>query len=286
MKYIFYLLVIIGFAHFGLGQNLAGFWRGAMIQNGYAMEKSVPFMLEISIQGATVTGFSRDEIYNTESYALKKLSGIAEQNKLTFKQTVISKKTTSSKLNWCKMDAELTYNEKTGYLEGTYKSSDCRNISGKMILYRMDGKISMDAKPSETHHWFDQLVKDVAKGLNAPEIRKKERESFVFKPIYFDYDKDEIKPEFFTFLNDMIKIIEGHTDLRVKVTGHTDADGSDAYNDGLSARRAKAIIDFFVARGLSRDRLEFEFKGEKAPVDSNETSEGKQRNRRVDFKFI
>ena len=84
----------------------------------------------------------------------------------------------------------------------------------------------------------------------------------------------------------MIKVVEGHTDLRVKVTGHTDADGSDAYNDDLSKRRAEAIIKFFTDRGLSRDRLEFDFKGEKQPVDNNDTPEGKQHNRRVDFKFI
>ena len=74
--------------------------------------------------------------------------------------------------------------------------------------------------------------------------------------------------------------------MRVKVTGHTDADGSDAYNDELSKRRAKAIVDYFEAHGLSEDRLEFDFKGEHEPVDSNNTSSGKQRNRRVDFKFI
>jgi OOP family OmpA-OmpF porin len=54
----------------------------------------------------------------------------------------------------------------------------------------------------------------------------------------------------------------------------------------LSKRRAEAIIGFFTAHGLSKDRLEIDFKGESAPVDNNTTPEGKQHNRRVDFSFI
>lgn len=157
---------------------------------------------------------------------------------------------------------------------------------GKVVLYRVEGSFPGETENPESHHWFDVLAKDLKKGLNAPEIRKKERDNFVFQPIYFDYDKSEIKPEFHEFLNKLIHVVEGHSDLRVKVTGHTDSDGSDAYNDGLSQRRAQAIIDFFVARGLSADRLEFDFKGEKAPADTNSTPEGRQRNRRVDFQFI
>jgi outer membrane protein OmpA-like peptidoglycan-associated protein len=84
----------------------------------------------------------------------------------------------------------------------------------------------------------------------------------------------------------MIRVVDGHTDLRIKVTGHTDADGSDAYNVDLSKKRAQSLIDFFVANGLSKDRIEIDFKGESLPVDSNSTPEGKQHNRRVDFAFI
>ena len=83
-----------------------------------------------------------------------------------------------------------------------------------------------------------------------------------------------------------MRVIEGHTDLRIKVTGNTDADGSDVYNLELSKKRAEALINFFVSKGLSRDRIEIEFKGESNPIDTNTTPEGKQRNRRVDFSFI
>ena len=130
------------------------------------------------------------------------------------------------------------------------------------------------------------FIEDLKKGYNAPTIRDVERKNFVFQPIYFDYDKAEIRAEYNDFLIKMARIVDGHTDLRIKVTGHTDADGSDAYNLELSQRRAQVLIDFFMSKGLSRDRIEIDFKGEKSPADSNSTPEGRQNNRRVDFSFI
>lgn len=285
-EFIHVLSLILLFVSSSFSQNLEGYWRGALIPNGMTIEKGSILQLDISINQTEVEGISRDELYGTETFALKNIKGTFSENKITFKQTVITKKTSPSKTNWCKMDAELTYNSKTGYLEGTYKSNDCRNVAGKIILYKTDIKPSREEKPSESHVWYDILIRDLKKGLSAPEIRKIERDNFVFKPIYFDYDKAEILPEFNDFLNSIIRIVEGHSDLRVKVVGHTDADGSDAYNDELSKRRAEAIIGFFVARGLSRDRIEIDFKGEKNPVGNNSTPEGKQKNRRVDFSFI
>ena len=269
-----------------LSQDLSGIWRGVLIQNGYGIEKGSLLFLNLTIDEGLVSGISRDEVYNTETFALKNLKGTQKKNVLDLQQSVITRKTSPSKTNWCKLVMNLTYDEENGYLEGTYTSSDCRNAVGKIILYRTESKFSEGEKPAESHHWFDILQQDLKKGLKAPEIRKKERENFVFQPIYFDYDKSDIKPEFYAFLDRMIKVVEGHSDLRVKVTGHTDSDGSNNYNDGLSQRRAQAIIDYFVSKGLSADRLVFDFKGETDPVDTNDTPEGRQRNRRVDFRFI
>ena len=84
----------------------------------------------------------------------------------------------------------------------------------------------------------------------------------------------------------MIRVIKSHSDLRIKITGHTDSDGSDEYNEDLSQRRAESLVNFFVRNGMQRDRIVIDFKGEKEPVGSNKTDEGKQSNRRVDFSFI
>jgi OOP family OmpA-OmpF porin len=84
----------------------------------------------------------------------------------------------------------------------------------------------------------------------------------------------------------MARVLDGIHDLRVEITGHTDAVGTDQYNIGLSERRAKAIKDYFKKQGIDPEKLEIDFKGKREPVESNKTKEGKQRNRRVHFKFI
>jgi outer membrane protein OmpA-like peptidoglycan-associated protein len=81
-------------------------------------------------------------------------------------------------------------------------------------------------------------------------------------------------------------MVKSHSDLRIEITGHTDADGSDTYNLKLSKRRSEALLLFFTQNGLAKDRVVISFKGEREPVDYTQTHEGKQRNRRVDFKFI
>lgn len=286
MMHFIRLISFILITQTAFSQNLSGVWRGAMMQYGTSMEKATLIYFDLSVDAGIVEGNVRNEIYSTETFAIKKLKGTAKENTLDFKEIVVSKKTSPSRVQWCRLVCSLIYNPETGYLEGTYTSSDCRNVVGKIIAYRTEAKFATDEKPTESHHWFDVFLSDIQKGFKAPEIRKKERENFKFEPIYFDYDKAEIRPEHYAFLSSMIKVIEGHTDLRIKITGHTDADGSDSYNDDLSKRRAETIIQFFTTRGLSRDRLEFDFKGEKQPVDNNDTPEGKQRNRRVDFQFI
>ena len=154
------------------------------------------------------------------------------------------------------------------------------------MFYRSNATFSGDEKLMLHHSWIDDFKSDLAKGFNAPEIRAKEMSEFEFTPIYFDYDKAELKTEFEPFLLKMIRIVNSHPDFRVQVTGNTDSDGTDEYNIDLSKRRAEAIIHYFEKQGIEVDRLIIDFKGEKNPVDSNNTKEGKQKNRRVEFSFI
>lgn len=290
MSRLFSLTAFIFLQLLIFGQTYSGLWKGSYYANGTSPEEGKIIYLEIKEEKTgEVQGRIRNEVYNTDEYALKQIKGQSKTNQsgaLTLSETVVFKKSAGSRTNWCRLQMELDYNPETGYLKGTYLSNECRNYIGKVILYRYNGSFPDETVNSESHHWFDLLGKELKKGLSAPEIRKKERDNFVFQPIYFDYDKSAIRPEFHDFLNKLIHVVEGHSDLRVKVTGHTDSDGSDLYNDGLSQRRAQAIIDYFVSKGLEADRLEFDFKGEKDPVDTNRTSEGRQRNRRVDFQFI
>ncbi len=286
MRYLFSIFVLLSTASVTCQNDLSGLWQGILIKTGQTTEQSNPFFLEINIENGKISGRTREEIYKTEFYAIGKQYGTIEGNRVDFKHVSYLKKNGNSRITWCKLNAILQYNSETGYLEGNYTSSDCRTHAGKLIMYRTKNTFSEDHLPIASHASRDGLIKDLEMGLAAPEKRAENRKNFVFQPIYFDYDKAQIRPEYFDFLSRVVRVINGHSDLRVKVIGNTDADGSDAYNDDLSKRRAEAIIQYFVQEGIDASRIVIEFNGEKKPVDRNDTKEGKQRNRRVEFEFI
>jgi outer membrane protein OmpA-like peptidoglycan-associated protein len=282
---VIFLLFFVRFVSNGQA-NMAGTWQGIMIKDGTTAEQASLIYLTVQINGETIEGKTRNEIYNTDFFAVKKIKGTYKNKELFISEFVVEKKKNSSKITWCNINATLLYSDSTGYLTGKYTSTDCKRNTGKIILYKSKAVFSSTETSPLSHTWVPRFTKDLSKGYNAPEIREKERSSFQFQPIYFDYDKAEIKPENIVFLKKIIRVVDGHSDLRIKVTGHTDGDGSDAYNEELSKKRAQALIDFFISKGLSRDRIVLDFKGEKQPIDNNLTPEGKQRNRRVDFSFI
>ena len=286
MKKLILIIILLSVFSTFSQVDFKGVWQGIIIQDGQKTEQGNILFVNFNLSGKTIEGKSREEYYSTDLYALKKIKGEFTDNQIKFKQMMIEKKKSNTKTTWCLFEANLKYNDSTGYLEGRFKSTDCRQNSGRLILYRSTAQFSNDDKSILNHSWIDAFKNDLKQGLNAPEIRMKERSEFVFEPIYFDVDLAIIKPEYEAFLLKMIRIVNGHSDLRVQITGHTDSDGSDIYNEDLSRRRSQAIIDFFVNHGIKVDKLNIEFKGEKNPIDSNKTAEGKKHNRRVDFEFI
>jgi outer membrane protein OmpA-like peptidoglycan-associated protein len=257
-----------------------------MIKDGSTNDQAMILYAQFEINNEVVSGRTRNEIVNTDLFAVKKIKGSAKDKSISFSEFVIEKKKNSTKSNWCNINADLFYDDSTGYLKGRFTSSDCKRNNGTIILYRINASLTATSDSPMSHSWYKKFQSDLKKGYSAPEIREKERKNFSFQPIYFDYDKADIRPEYFSFLKKMARVVDGHSDLRIKVTGHTDGDGSDAYNIELSKRRAEAIVNHFVSLGLSKDRIVIDFKGEKEPIDNNTTPEGKQKNRRVDFTFI
>lgn len=266
--------------------TFTGTWQGVFIETGRPMESGSIVYVDFNIDDGVLKGNMREELFETNYFAITVISGSQESNILKYKQIAVGKNEKASRMKWCRKTGELKYDSVNGYLTGLYKSVDCKRLSGKLILFKADFELSKEKVSHSSHIWFEQFVKDYKEGLSAPAIRKIERNNFLFEPIYFDFDKFNIRKEHNDFLDAMIKIVKGHSDLRVKVTGHTDAEGSDGYNDVLSQERSKAIIQYFVDHGLKKERLEFDFKGESNPAATNDTSDGRQRNRRVDFKFI
>jgi OOP family OmpA-OmpF porin len=101
--------------------------------------------------------------------------------------------------------------------------------------------------------------------------------------VEFDFDKSTLRPESQQTLNEATEVLKQYPDVRVEVAGHTDSIGTEAYNQGLSDRRAKAVFDYLVANGIDSGRLNSRGYGELSPIADNATREGRQRNRRVEL---
>jgi OmpA-OmpF porin, OOP family len=109
------------------------------------------------------------------------------------------------------------------------------------------------------------------------------KKPFVFKNLLFDRAKADILPYSFTELDSLCQYLIINTQLKIKIEGHTDNEGSTPFNQDLSERRAKAVADYFIQKGIDKNRLHTEGFGETHHVSENQTKEGRQLNRRVEM---
>lgn len=101
--------------------------------------------------------------------------------------------------------------------------------------------------------------------------------------VLFDTGRAELKPGAFDTLDRLASFMRDNPERSLKIEGHTDSVGSDAFNVGLSQRRAESVRAALVARGVEGGRIATEGLGKARPVASNDTAEGRQRNRRVEI---
>ena len=103
---------------------------------------------------------------------------------------------------------------------------------------------------------------------------------------FFDFDKAVLKPEGKAKLDDLVSKVKGVNLEVIIAVGHTDSVGSDAYNQKLSVKRSEAVKAYLVSKGIEKNRVYTEGKGEKQPVADNKTSAGRAKNRRVEIEVV
>jgi OOP family OmpA-OmpF porin len=108
------------------------------------------------------------------------------------------------------------------------------------------------------------------------------REKIVLRGVNFDFDKANIRPDAGVILDEAVRILS-EDNSRVSIEGHTDAIGTDAYNQRLSERRANSVKTYLVEHGIDGSRLSTVGYGESRPIASNQTREGRALNRRVEL---
>lgn len=104
--------------------------------------------------------------------------------------------------------------------------------------------------------------------------------------INFETGKANIRPDSYPVLDEAVRLLRENPRVRVEVQGHTDSVGSDSYNQTLSGKRARSVLDYLVRKGIKRGRLSARGYGESMPMAPNTTSEGRAKNRRIEFLIL
>ena len=106
------------------------------------------------------------------------------------------------------------------------------------------------------------------------------------KNIFFETDEYELLPRSFVELHKLLNLLQKHPNMLIEIRGHTDSQGNTDYNQYLSRKRAKAVVLFLINNGVEAFRLQYKGFGSEIPAASNKTYEGRQLNRRVEFRIL
>ena len=104
--------------------------------------------------------------------------------------------------------------------------------------------------------------------------------------VFFDFDKYNLRNESFVELDRVVQLLKENPGIEIEMSAHTDSKGADDYNYRLSDDRARSVREYIVSKGIDEKRIVSQGYGETKPVSTNETEEGRQLNRRVEFKII
>ena len=130
------------------------------------------------------------------------------------------------------------------------------------------------------------MIGNIRIAVGAPDMRNKllTEGKLVTYGIYFDVNKDVVKPESYGFMKSIATILTENPTVRIKIIGHTDSDGADAANLDLSKRRGASVKNELVKSfGIDASRIESDGLGESQPIAPNDTPPNKALNRRVEF---
>jgi len=110
--------------------------------------------------------------------------------------------------------------------------------------------------------------------------------SYRLNDIYFDFNSFELRHESKIVIEEFYHFLLENSTLIVSIQGHTDNIGNEEDNQSLSEKRAKAVLDYLTKLGIPIDRLDYKGFGESVPVETNDTEDGRARNRRTEFVII
>ncbi|RPI18867.1 MAG: hypothetical protein EHM58_03805 [Ignavibacteriae bacterium] len=186
-------------------------------------------------------------------------------------------------INW----ADISSNTNVGALKSDPVTGDYIIVLpvGKVYSYFADKQgyysVSNEVNLSDKTEYSEMNV-----DIKMIAVKSLEETAIKLNNIYFDFDKYDLKPESFSELERVYKFLTDNPEIKVEISAHTDAIGSEEYNMGLSQKRAQSVVDYLISIGINQDRLIAKGYGKSQPVADNGTEEGRALNRRVEMKIV
>lgn len=267
-------------------------------KHGYYSSARMDAIGETDIYLITLLGPEKETILNTEDQFLLS-SNITEReaviepkldkkfaSNVTILKGVVTDATTKEPLNAIIV---ITDNEKNEIVS-TFQSN---SATGKYLVALPSGKNYGVAVTMEGYLFYSENV-DLPKSKAYQEIEKDIEMSrlevgkkIVLKNIFYDFDKSTLRPQSIAELERLTKLLEVNPKMRIEISSHTDNVGSAAYNEKLSTNRALSVVNYLVdKKGIKKDRLEYKGYGFREPIAPNDTDQGRQLNRRTEFKIL
>ncbi len=244
----------------------------------------------------TFLGAEKPVINNTEDNLLASLAAPVSEtvieptveikdNQLTLLKGIITDEITTLPVGAI---IEITDNDKNEIIA----SFESNSKTGKYLVTLPSGKNYGMAVKAEGYLFHSEnfnippttSYREVEKNI---QLKKVEVGSvIVLNNIFFDFNKSTLRPDSYAELDRLLKLLTDMPTLKIEISGHTDNIGSASYNKTLSENRAKSVVDWLVSKGIKSDRLTYIGYGFDKPIATNDTEEGRQMNRRTEFKII
>lgn len=249
----------------------------------------VYFVMHANGKKAYFSSFTKEnekEIFEVDFIPLEKeTEKVRTGPKLTLLKGVVSDEATKIPLG---STIEIIDNS-TGEIYSTIQSN---SSTGKYLISLPSGKnygLTVSSKGYLFHSEnfnipdtaaYQEITKDV-------ELKKLEAgKSITLNNIFYDFDKATLRNESVSELNRLVALMNENPTLKIELSSHTDNKGTDEYNNSLSQRRAQAVVDYLIGKNIAKDRLVAKGYGESKPVATNDTEDGRQLNRRSEFKVL
>ena len=162
------------------------------------------------------------------------------------------------------------------------KGSELKNLPAGNYTFKAFDAFNCQANGKIKFVEPQVLSDDFEEGLQTIE----EGGSIVLKNIFFEFNKTTLLPESFAELDKIASFVQDNNIHLVEIAGHTDIEGSEAYNQKLSEGRAKSVVDYLKKKGIPPERMIAAGYGKSKPIDSNFTEPGRAQNRRVEFTLL